>query len=63
MSATWSSYGPTEQHKEQFKFALKGLDSVAKQLKKLQEKAIPKLQKAIMDAGGPWTKGAPVPTK
>ena len=61
MSATWSSYGPTEQHIEQFNFALDGLDDVSKRLKSLQDENLPSLQQAIIDAGGPWTSGGPVP--
>ncbi|GLS25915.1 VPS10 domain-containing protein [Marinibactrum halimedae] len=60
MSASWSSYGPTEQHREQLGFALDGLDAVGKRMKILQEKAIPGLQQAVINAGGPWTSGAPV---
>ena len=60
MSATWSSYGPTQQHLEQFNFALKGLDDVSKRLKSLQDENLPNLQQAIIDAGGPWTSGGPV---
>jgi len=58
MSASWSNYGPTKQHKEQFGYALEGLDMVTKRIKALEEDSIPALQKAIIDAGGPWTKGA-----
>jgi len=58
MSASWSNYGPTKQHKEQFGYALEGLDMVTKRIKVLEEDSIPALQKAIIDAGGPWTKGA-----
>jgi|GEM_PF-4803090 len=58
MSASWSNYGPTKQHKEQFGYALEGLDMVTKRIKTLEEDLIPALQKAIIDAGGPWTKGA-----
>ena len=61
MSATWSSYGPTEQHIEQFNFALDGLDDVSKRLKSLQDEDLPSLQQAVIDAGGPWTSGGPVP--
>jgi len=60
MSAAWSSYGPTEQHREQFDYAIKGLDDVGKRLKTLQENSLPSLQQAVINAGGPWTSGAPV---
>ncbi len=60
MSATWSSYGPTKQHHQQFALALKGLDSVVKRVETLQQSTIPSLQTAVMSAGGPWTLGAGV---
>lgn len=59
-SAATSSYGPTKQHQEQLGYALAGLDSVAERTKALQQ-AIPALQQAVLDAGGPWTAGATVP--
>ena len=63
MSATWSSYGPTKQHKEQFGYAMEGLEKVTKRIASLQQNAIPALQQAVVDAGGPWTKGAPLVAK
>ena len=60
LSAISSSYGPTQQHKEQFGYALDGLDKVGKRLNVLQLSTIPALQKAIVDASGPWTVGAPI---
>lgn len=59
-TAAWSSYGPTEQHLEQFDFAIKGLGQVTKRMQVLQQTDIPSLQQAVIDAGGPWTYGAPV---
>ncbi len=60
MSAAWSNYGPTKQHKEQFGYALEGLETVSKRINVLYESLIPALQKAVIDAGGPWTEGAPI---
>lgn len=60
MSSTWNSYGPTAQHREQLKFALESLSTVEKSLKALRENALPKLQQDVIQAGGPWTPGAPV---
>ena len=60
MSATWSSYGPTQQHKDQFGYAVEGLNVVVKRIAMLEETTIPALQKAIIDADGPWTIGAPL---
>jgi len=63
MSAVSSSYGPTKQHRDQLSYAIKGLNTVSERINTLQEKTIPALQTAIVEASGPWTKGAPVLTK
>ncbi len=60
MSGVRSSYGPTKQHHEQLGYATEGLNEVIQRVKALQEVMVPGLQKAIIEAGGPWTKGAPI---
>ncbi|NMP30225.1 glycosyl hydrolase [Thalassotalea sp. M1531] len=60
MSGAGSSYGPTKQHKEQFGYALEGLNAVSLRIKALQETSVPTLQKAILASDGPWTEGASV---
>ncbi len=62
MSAVSSSYGPTAQHREQFKLAQDGLSAVSKRVLAVQTEAMPQLQKAIVKADGPWTPGLPVLT-
>lgn len=60
MSAARTSYGPTQQHREQFGYAMEGLDKVAKRIQRLQQKSVPALQKAMAKAGSPWTAGMPL---
>ncbi|OHU90739.1 MULTISPECIES: VPS10 domain-containing protein [Pseudoalteromonas] len=60
MSGASSSYGPTQQHREQFSYALEGLDGVSKRISTLQQVTIPALQKAMNEAGSPWTAGSPL---
>ncbi|OCQ22789.1 glycosyl hydrolase [Pseudoalteromonas luteoviolacea] len=62
MTAAWSTYGPTQQHKDQFDYASKRLESVSDRVKSLQQDEVPKLQKSVIDAGGPWSVGAPLMT-
>ena len=62
-SALGSSYGPTQQHKDQLGYANDGLDDVVKRIGTLQQRAVPSLQQAVVDAGGPWTTGLPVIAK
>lgn len=62
-SASWSSYGPTQQHREQLSYATDALNGVATQVERLQQRTLPALQNAITDAGGPWTLGSKVLTQ
>ena len=62
-SALGSSYGPTQQHKGQLGYANDGLDDVVKRIGTLQQRTVPSLQQAVIDAGGPWTTGLPVIAK
>ncbi|WP_258807581.1 VPS10 domain-containing protein [Pseudidiomarina sp. CB1] len=61
-SAVGSSYGPTQQHRDQLGYANEGLDEVSQRVKVLQESKVPSLQQQVVDAGGPWTPGLPVIT-
>ena len=63
MTASWSSYGPTTQHKEQLGYALNALDDAGSRIQTLQDSTLPALQNAIMAAGGPWTPGITVMAK
>ncbi|BFT29563.1 hypothetical protein D210916BOD24_07390 [Alteromonas sp. D210916BOD_24] len=62
-SALWSSYGPTQQHKDQLQFANEGLDQISVRIKGLQQNAIPALQQSVVNEGGPWTMGLSVITQ
>lgn len=63
MSAVRSSYGPTKQHREQLNYALEGLNEVSAKVNELDSTVIPALQQAVINAGGPWTAGAPLVTQ
>lgn len=62
-SALGSSYGPTAQHKDQLGYANDSLDSAVARIGILQSTAVPALQQAVVEAGGPWTSGLPVINK
>ena len=62
-SALRSTYGPTQQHKEQLNFASESLTEISEQIKTLQTSTVPALQQAVVKQGGPWTAGLPVITK
>ncbi|MEP0176924.1 MAG: glycosyl hydrolase [Paraglaciecola sp.] len=59
-SALNSSYGPTQQHKDQLGYAEDELNQVSARIKTLHETTVPALQQAVVNEGGPWTAGIPV---
>ncbi|MEP0356833.1 glycosyl hydrolase [Paraglaciecola sp.] len=59
-SALNSSYGPTQQHKDQLGYAVDELNQVSARIKTLHETTVPALQQAVVNEGGPWTAGIPV---
>lgn len=59
-SALGSSYGPTQQHKDQLGYAEDELSQVIARIKTLHETTLPALQQAVVNEGGPWTAGIPV---
>lgn len=62
-SGVGSSYGPTQQHHDQLRFASEGLNEVSNRISALQQRSVPALQQAVVNEGGPWTLGLPVITQ
>lgn len=60
-SAGWGSYGPTQQHREQYGYALEGLRGSVARIRTLVEETVPAFQAALMAAGAPWTPGSAIP--
>ncbi|MDT8449432.1 MAG: hypothetical protein RQ847_04590, partial [Wenzhouxiangellaceae bacterium] len=58
-----STYGPTPTHEMSLDIAEREFTDVRAELNRLVEQRIPALEKALHDAGAPWTPGAPVPEK
>lgn len=56
-----STYGPTKTHKEQFDYAMVAFASLKDRLNSLTQTRVPNFQKALEDAGAPWTPGAAIP--
>jgi hypothetical protein len=61
MMGASSSYGPTNNHKEQFGYAMEALKDVRDRLNALTGTKVPAFQKALEEAGAPWTPGSDVP--
>ncbi|RMG31346.1 MAG: glycosyl hydrolase [Bacteroidetes bacterium] len=55
-----TTYGPTPTHKQSLEVARKQVEGVKPRLKQLSEEAIPKLEKALREAGAPWIEGQPI---
>ncbi|MBO6505766.1 MAG: glycosyl hydrolase [Kordiimonadaceae bacterium] len=60
-SADWGSYGPTQQHREQFGYAMEGLDDITARTAALVEGRMQEFRAALAEAGAPWTPGAAIP--
>jgi len=57
----YSSYGPTPEHKKSLELAKKQFKDFKIGLEIMLDQMIPELEKAMQDAGAPWTEGQPIP--
>ncbi len=56
-----STYGPTPTHERSLEIAEEQFSEVRSELNGLVQRRIPALEEALLEAGAPWTPGAPVP--
>lgn len=56
-----SSYGPTANHEKSLAIAEDMVNALIPQIEKIYEEEIPRLEKALMDAGAPWMEGMVMP--
>jgi len=56
-----STYGPTPTHEMSLDIAEREFTDVRAELERLIEARIPALERALQEAGAPWTPGAPLP--
>lgn len=56
-----STYGPTPTHKRSLEIAASEFGNVKTSLETILNERLPKLQKAMQDAGAPWIEGEPIP--
>jgi len=59
----FTTYGPTEMHLQCLKIALKTLDEIVPQVKKIDEVTIPELEQELQKAGAPYIQGQSIPDK
>ncbi len=58
-----STYGPTPTHIEAVEWAEESLAEVTSELRTIRQEYIPEFEQDLMEAGAPWTTGAPLPTE
>jgi len=61
MRGASSTYGPTKTHKEQLGYALAEFAVAKNRLNIFAGETLPAFQKALEEAGAPWTPGAAIP--
>ncbi len=58
---SFSTYGPTPMHKRSLEIAGEEFVVIKAELEKILNEDIPKLEKALIEAGAPWIDGQPIP--
>lgn len=61
LGVAYSSYGPTPGHERSLQLAEAELTSLSAQVKQLEDQTLPTIEKALRDAGAPWSAGQPLP--
>ena len=61
VGTSFSTYGPTQTHRETLGYAKDDFENLRKRINTLQSVTIPAFEKALIEAGGPWTPGAEIP--
>jgi hypothetical protein len=56
-----STYGPTETLKNSLKIAGNEFRTVKAELDIIVNDRLPKIERAMIDAGAPWMEGQPIP--
>jgi hypothetical protein len=56
-----STYGPTQNHRDQLSYAKAEFDAVRDRLRTLREQTIPAFEAELEAAGAPWVPGAAIP--
>jgi photosystem II stability/assembly factor-like uncharacterized protein len=60
-SGARSTYGPTPMHKRSLEIAGEQMAAIKIEVEQIVSEEIPKMEKALMDAGAPWLEGQPIP--
>lgn len=60
-SALNSTYGPTANHKAAFQVASNQLDRITAEIREMNQKVIPGIEKQLRSAGAPWIEGQEIP--
>ncbi|MCB1634329.1 MAG: hypothetical protein KDI51_07025, partial [Xanthomonadales bacterium] len=61
LGVAFSTYGPTPMHQRSLDIAEREYAQWRAQIEQLGQQTLPALEQALIDAGGPWTRGQPLP--
>ena len=61
IGTSYSTYGPTPTHLKTLGYAEHDFKALRERINSLQQRTIPALEQALIDAGGPWTPGGLIP--
>ncbi len=61
IGTSFSTYGPTPTHLKTLGYAESDFKALRDRINTLQQRTIPALEQALIDAGGPWTPGGLIP--
>ncbi len=61
IGTVYSTYGPTKMHLKVIGYAEEEFEEIRVRLNTLKTDAIPDFEAALIEAGGPWVPGSPVP--
>lgn len=57
----FTTYGPTDMHKRSLEIAKNQLGDINEKMEKIVKEDIPKLERALINAGAPWIEGQAIP--
>ncbi|MEO1309809.1 MAG: glycosyl hydrolase [Pseudomonadota bacterium] len=58
-----STYGPTPSHIQSMEYAEEAFADLLQRINALQDEGVPALEEDLIEAGAPWTPGAPIPAQ
>ncbi|MBN2173856.1 MAG: hypothetical protein JW731_06980 [Bacteroidales bacterium] len=60
-AGTRTTYGPTQLHRQSYEIAVSELAGFKEKLEEIRTERIPALERQLIETGGPWIEGQPIP--